>query len=175
MANVVPLILSATDIDNHQGKVALTVGYRGLPNEKGVLKVGDFLTFDVPNHGTFEIRLVKIFASYPAKFAEISLACLVFSETAATIERSLPSEDTLRADASNPFSAAEKAKLRQAMQEFRERVRETYHPTPEQDAIVTDELRNLSEMLDQLRRRVDWKGIVISTLVNDRNHSIAHT
>jgi hypothetical protein len=167
VANVLPLILSATEIDVLSGEVHLTVGYRGLPNSKDILNVGDYITIDIPNHGSFEVRLMKVGKSrFPFAIADVSIACLVLSANAAAIESSLPTADPLTPEANTPFNAAEKAEIRRVLQAFREHIRETYRPSEEQDAEIADELRNLSEMLDTLRRRVDWKGVVISALVN---------
>lgn len=64
------------------------------------------------------------------------------------------------------FTADEKGLIKKGLIAFQEKISETYHPTPLQEAQILAELKHLSDTVDRLEKRIDWRGVAIGGLVN---------
>lgn len=71
---------------------------------------------------------------------------------------------TIPTQGSSSFTEEEKEVLRRSVQEFRQKVIESFNPSSDQEKFINGQLEYLSKAVDRLNR-FDWRGLAISTLI----------
>lgn len=85
----------------------------------------------------------------------------------AQIDALLATDDPAKSGAVDVrFTEHDKIAIRGGLEAFRKVLLNEYQQTPAQRANVEAELKHLSELLDRLDRKIDWRGLVISSLIN---------
>jgi len=157
-AKSVPILLSVQDINPAAGKVEITVGARGLPNVKDTLRTGDFVVFDFPGQGLFEIRLLNIgFFPHWAALSVSNVASPAEAGGPAT-GPSLPADNT-------PFSAEELLRLSGDVTRIYHAVSRSGTLSDEQATALRDHLDYLSRAASRVGRK-DWVLLAIGSFAN---------
>ena len=82
-----------------------------------------------------------------------------------TQHKSLAGELTMPLSDREPFTAQEKEQLREGLSVFQRKLLIEFKHSQEQAELITERINYLTDSLDRLHR-IDWKSLVISTLVS---------
>lgn len=81
-----------------------------------------------------------------------------------TYKSVLKDTEYFRSGGDSDFSEKEKTDIRSSIAKYKVLLEENFHPNKEQTEFINDQLEHLTTAVDRLDR-IDWLGLVISTLI----------